>query len=139
VIAKFNTNFMEKDAIDSLEQVVVDIKYHTENYRGEQFIQELNYVHYSMLVCNLEHQLPFIFNVMARETLMNNLDNMGNLSFSLKGSGQLMIKLMRTIERQALSLSEELVTLSQTSKRKKATKSKTYPIQFFNTIALGEQ
>lgn len=130
VISKFNTNLLERDAIDTLDSVNVDIKYHTASYNHQHFKRELNYLHYSMLLCHWEHQMPFIFNIKTRELLLNNLDNMGNLSFSLTNSSQLMIKLMRTIESQAESLTSQLEELSKNSKNRGRCKS-TYPIQFF--------
>lgn len=127
VIAKLNTNLMEQDAIDTLEQVDVNINYHTKNYDGRQFVQELNYVHYCMLLCHWEHQMPFVFNAKVRKQVLDNLHNLGNLSFSLRGSSQLMISLMRTMTG---SLCEELIELTKKT-RKRDKQKELYCVQFF--------
>lgn len=133
VIAKFNSNVVERDAIDILDSIIVEVKYYTSNLAPKELMRELNYCHYSMLLCHWEHQIPFVFNIKAREMFKNNMDNMGNISFSLTNSSQLMMKLMRTIDFQPISVTDELEQLSKSSKyRKKKKRQQGYPIQFFS-------
>lgn len=140
---KFDTNVIDRNAVARLKYVTVHVGYYTEQLSIERFVKEVNYLMCEFLVGHWEHQMPLVFGLKSREIFEINFKHVGNLSFSLTGGSELMIKLLRIVDQGGYSVLAQLLKLTKAlCKRRYKKKNDTgagnkkvvevFPVQFFD-------